>query len=181
MRNVFKDLPIVAYRRDTNLCDVLVHGKTNRTLRKVNQPCQDGCDMCALIAVAAIQDSMGQKTFDVIKNVNCQQRNVVYAINCARCGVVVYVGETERQLQERMKEHLRDVRLEKDKPINGHFSASNHSCADLRFSILQKMYTTDRIERQINESAWIYRLKTARPLGCNVKDARYHLVHTDVG
>ena len=67
--------------------------------------------------------------------VNCRLQNVVFAISCSRCDVVVYVGETERPVQDRMREDLRDVRLQTDKPIMSHFR-DTHNDGDLRFSVL---------------------------------------------
>ena len=170
LQSVFKNPPMVAYRRDRNLCDTLVHGKTNKLVRKDVASCKQGCNLCDIITTDGIKDSSCQQTFTTPTDVNCLQRNVVYAISCRKCSLVVYVGETERQIRERMTEHLRDVRLAKDKPINVHFSRSDHSCNDMMFTILEKMYGADRIERQMHESAWIKKLKTARPFGCNVKD-----------
>ena len=79
-----------------------------------------------------------------------------------------------------MKEHLRDVRLGNDKPINRHFAQADHSFNDLRFTVLKKMYSAERIERQMHESAWIQKLQTIRPAGCNVKDTRCNLTLIDV-
>ena len=45
---------------------------------------------------------------------------------------LVYVGETERQIRERMTEHVRDARLMKDKIINGRFG-QNHYAAVRNF------------------------------------------------
>ena len=181
MKEVFDEPPIVAFRRDKNLCDTLVHGKTNKAIKVVGtSACKANCELCGMISDHPIMDTMFQTSFNVVCDVHCELRNVVYAISCKRCNSVVYVGETERQLKERMKEHLRDVRLDKDKPINEHFSRSGHSHTDLQFSVLKKMYSADRIERRLNESAWIQDLKTLRPFGCNVKDARIHLTSFDV-
>ena len=136
--------------------------------------------MSLFITSDPVKDMTGQEEFVVPTKVNCTQRNVVYGISCAKCDKIVYVGETERQLRERMKEHLRDVRQKSEKPINAHFSLTGHSEADLRFTTLKQMYTAERIERQVNETAWIHTLQTIRPLGCNVKDARYNMTLNDV-
>ena len=56
---------------------------------------------------------------------------MVYGIICLRCASTAYVGETERELGEKMIEHLRDVRLGKDNPINSHFGEKEHSQEDL--------------------------------------------------
>ena len=68
-----------------------------------------------------------------------------------------------------MIKHLRDIRLMKDKPINGHLG-QNHSADMLRFAILESLYAASHTERLIRESVWIKRLKTVKPYGCNVKD-----------
>ena len=60
---------------------------------------------------------------------------------------MVYVGEAERQLNERMTEHLRDIKLQRDKPINGHFSKKDHSEEDAVFSILQQIKSGCKTER----------------------------------
>ena len=52
----------------------------------------------------------------------------------------LYVGETERELRERMSEHLRDIRLRKDKPLSFHFRAKNHTHNDVAFAILEKTF-----------------------------------------
>ena len=48
----------------------------------------------------------------------------------------MYVGETERSLKERFKEHLRDVRNRADKPINRHFK--DHPATILSYVFLDK-------------------------------------------
>jgi len=175
MQEIFKDPPIVAFRRDRNLCDSLVHGKTNKIVNTGIGICDETCGMCEIVEQKPVKDTLGQSFHDVPLGVSCKVKNVVYAILCKRCSTVVYVGETERQLHERMKEHLRDVRLGKDKPINSHFFKQNHSSTDLIFTVLKKMFHAERVERQLHESVWIKKLQTAQPFGCNVKDPQFQL------
>ena len=118
-----------------------------------------------------IKDTLSLKTH---QPENCLLQNVVYAISCSRCEFVVYVGETERQVQDRLKVHLRDVRLRKYKPIMAHFG-DNHDERDLQFSVLKKLYKANYTERLLREAVWIKKLKTGRPQGCNVKDVNLPL------
>ena len=122
MRQVFQELPIVAFRRDRNLSDTLVHSKTNRAIRNDQDNCKSNCEMCEIISASQIVGCNSGRTYSVPSNVNCKEKNVVYAISCRLCESVVYVGETETQLHERMREHIRDVRLKRDEPRNYHFS-----------------------------------------------------------
>lgn len=174
MERVFSNPPLVAYRRDNNLSDTLVHGKTNRLMNRHSDTCEDGCLYCGILLRTDIQDTPGQATYQTEVKVNCRLQNVVYAIRCSRCEIAVYVGETERRIQDRMKEHLRDVRLQKEKPIMCHFR-DTHRAEDLRFSVLAKLYSGNHTERVLRETVWIKRLKTQRPHGCNVKDVNLPL------
>ena len=69
-------------------------------------PTEQVCDNC--------EDYRKSKKFRKLnlirKEVNCQTTNVVYGIKCRKCNKIVYVGETERTVAERIKEHLADVR-----------------------------------------------------------------------
>ena len=93
-----------------------------------------------------LQDIDLQRTYQVVSGACCRQKNVVYAIACDRCRRVVNVGETQRQIRERMIEHLREVRLMKDKPISDHFG-QNHSANMLRFAVLESLYGASITER----------------------------------
>ena len=44
MARAFQQPPIVAYRRDKNLADTLVHGKTNKVLKQTDNTCS--CRVC---------------------------------------------------------------------------------------------------------------------------------------
>ena len=94
-----------------------------------------------------------------------------------RCDSIVYVGETERELQERMWEHLRDVCLRKAKPINSHFGKKGQGPEELAFTVLEKVFGGERMERQLREAQRIKRLATTRPDGCNVKDVHIPAVY----
>lgn len=43
------------------------------------------------------------QSYKAVKKVNCCEKNVVYAISFMKCDQVVYGGETERAMGERMK------------------------------------------------------------------------------
>ena len=129
----------MAYRRDANLCDALVHSKTNRTIQTNERSCPEECEYCKIISCGPIQDTNKCDSYNTQKDVNCGTRNVVYGIICTRCDVVAYVGETGRQLKERMTEHLRSIRLRHDVPIAAHFD-SLHSHTDLQFQVLERLF-----------------------------------------
>lgn len=165
MVQVFQTPPLVAYRRDKNLCDVLVHGKTNKALKRAENTCS--CRVCKALHREDISSSIKDVSYKTVVTASCSDRNVVYALICSRCNKTVYVGETERSLKERTEEHLRDVRQQADKPIMRHFEG--HSEEHVRVAVVQKVFQEGRIYRQLAEEQWIMRLKTKVPQGCNIK------------
>ena len=137
---------MIAFRRDKNLCDTLVHGKTNAALKSACTVCKIDCAHCELLSRDVVRDTCNSQSFQTAQDVTCRIRNVVYAIICTRCQATVYVGETEQELRERMSEHLRDihVRLRKYKPINFQFRAKDHTLNEVAFAILEKTFGTER-------------------------------------
>jgi hypothetical protein len=115
---------LLAFRRNRNLCDVLVHTKTNKSL-----VCTPECDcyICRIISREAVSNTAGIKSHSVLPDVNCETRNVVYVLLCLRCQCTVYVGETERAIKERTNEYTDPA---------GHFA--NHTEDDLLVGILNK-------------------------------------------
>ncbi|KAH3725547.1 hypothetical protein DPMN_051392 [Dreissena polymorpha] len=166
MREIFSEPPLVAHHRNRNLCDTLVHNKTSKATFITNT-CKENCTYCNKLTTSDIQDTDGKITYNTCHNVTCHTRNVVYGIGCNRCKCG---GETERQIRERMIEHIRDVRLHKQKPITTHF-ASSHCDDNMYFSVLEKLNIAGRQESVIREALWIKRLKTMKTFGCNVKDS----------
>ena len=112
----------MAFRRDKNLCDTLVHGKKSVALWSTNTRCKTHCENCSLLSGDEISDISCQVTYSPVQDITCHICNVVYAIICTKCQSTVYVRETERELREQMTEHLR-----KDKPINFHFGEKGHT------------------------------------------------------
>ena len=74
---------------------------------------------------------------------------MLYTIRCSLYDVAVYVKER--------KAHLRDVRLQKDKPIMCHFQ-DRHCERDLRFSMLAKLFNGSHMEGLLRETMKTQRL-----------------------
>ena len=160
---------MMAYRRDTNLCDTLVHGKTNKTVNSIADACESGYTYCTILLRTSIQDALRTADHRPEVKVNCRLQKVVYAISCSRCDVGGLCRRDGETSPGQMREHLRDVRLQRDKSIMSHFRTI-HDDGDLRFSVLEKLYNASHTERLLREAMWIKRLKTGRPHGCNVKN-----------
>ena len=82
---------------------------------------------------------------DKIKN--DEKAGVVYHIKCGDCDVT-YVGETERRLNKRIKEHHRD-----SSPVGHHLNYRKHSISEQNISVLHQ--ESDWFKRGVAEAIHI--------------------------
>ena len=120
---IFDQPPLIAYKRDTNIRDMLVRSKLRQPATRPpgTTPCNTPrCRTCPFICTATkIQGPKSQ--MNITKQLNCLTYNIVYVIHCTKC-VKLYIGETGRKLDTRFKEHLADIKHYRDKPVANHFN-----------------------------------------------------------
>jgi len=173
MKEVFSEPPLVAFRRDCNLQDILVHKKHNRMFfRKPNMSGPCGAQRCAIcpymMKAEYFTDPSGRK-YSVRNNVDCKSSNVVYAVNCRRCRRFVYVGETGGTLYQRHLLNLSRIRTQHSDPVAEHFYTDGHSMDDFQIMGLEKLSGSDEY-RKTMEQLWKSKLRTYRPYGINVQE-----------
>jgi hypothetical protein len=64
-------------------------------------------------------------------NTSCSSKSVIYIINCKRCINTYYVGETDRSVSIRIREHLRDINnfipyIQYNSVVSNHFNLLGH-------------------------------------------------------
>ena len=121
MKELFNERPMLAYRRDKNSCDMLVHKKTAKLVCLPKSRCE--CKVCQALHEGEVFDVAGKQRYKPVQDPACSLQNVVYALVllCRQCEKTIYVGETGRSVTERISEHLRDVKNQAEKPIMRHF------------------------------------------------------------
>ena len=106
------------------------------------------------------------------ENLSCKSYNVVYAIECALCGLI-YVGETKGELRKRMNGHRSSINTRGNQLLHKHFNLPEHSVLSMKVRILEKIYHPTNSPglstpfRRKREEHWIRQLGTAAPYGCN--------------
>ena len=110
----------------------------------------DNCGICAITTDAEIPEIK-----KIQKEVNCKTTNVVYGIKCQKCDKIVYVGETERTVAERIKEHLADVRHKREKAVSFHFNSADHEITDFNLVIIEQCREKSTFYRKAREVHWI--------------------------
>ena len=163
MQKVFAKPPLLAFRRDINICDTLVNGTTNCALINI------GRKTLCLWVLQQIGEEWNPRHYRCLI-LSCTRRGGLQhaeRLLCSACGMTVYVGETERSIKERFMEHLCDVRNREDEPINRHFK--DHPATDVQIAVLAKMVDGSKVCRLLHEGKWIKLLNTKFPDGFDVK------------
>ena len=90
---IYPELPLVAYRRDRNLPDYLVH-----SAERIDSTAgtfafrHPRCLTCRHTTSQPFLQS-SKRLYTIHDHFSCQSENVVYSIICRRCGCL-YIGET---------------------------------------------------------------------------------------
>ena len=126
---MFSQPLLISYKRDKNLSNFLVKS----TLKSDHQPgtfkcARVRCRTCPFISNAN-KISGPKRTVAITDHFSCISTNLINCITFTLCKKI-YIGETDRRLGDRFREHLRDVEInDKDasKPVARHFNLPNHS------------------------------------------------------
>ena len=176
MRKVSPKPPIVGERKCPNLRTLLM---PSRLPEETQQDVPGGCKKCTnkcvickehLVETDSFASVNTGRTYYISQPCTCQSTNLVYLIDCSRCGSVQYVGETGRTLQARFYGHRTDIRNKKDTLVAKHFNSANHTLADLRCLVIELSHSERPEVRKEREKFWRHRLKTNFPDGLNVFD-----------
>ena len=146
LKEVFKEPPLTAYRRQLNLRNHLIRAKVPQKEKKHPKRIINGMSKCGAQCTACPYVKEGKKiringqTWNINRQVNCNSYNLVYAIYCIKekCRQV-YIGETKRMLKSRVADHRGYVTNKVTSQATGeHFNLPGHSLADLRVSVVEQ-------------------------------------------
>ena len=166
LKEVFKEPPLIAYKRNQNLKELLVRAKlnTNNGRQKRKLKGMKKCGKC--IACSFVKEGRSIKskdtTWTINREYNCKTANVIYMLECDKhnCNQR-YVGETERELKERMKEHIGYAKNNVITNATGeHFNMPGHSYQNMKFTVIEKVKHRDTIYRQEREKYHIMKFNT---------------------
>jgi len=168
-RRIFPEPPLVSYRRERNLRDILVHSAdassspTDAGSLPCGRPRRQTCKY--INPQMSLQGP--ESTHNIRDHFTCQSENVVYCISCRLCNCL-YIGETRRRLRERFSEHLRSIRNHsRGFPVAEHFNSASHSLDDIMVCGL-KQCSRSNVSRKQHEMKLISKLGTLRPNGLNI-------------
>ena len=180
---LFKEKPIIGFRKLPNLRDKLTNAKCIYPEPKVEKPPIPKIELCKKFLTCKYCAKFKYRTHTSNYNhtqewkcdipqrsrVTCKINNVVYGIICRACKKE-YVGETLRNVQRRMYEHILSVEKPapyRDTPVSRHFQRPNHSSKDMEFHIIEWCKDKPTSYRKDRESFWIWKKKTIQKFGIN--------------
>ena len=147
LKNVFKEPPLVAFKKQKNLKDLLIRAKvpgpikerSKKKLKGMFKCNQEKCTSCPYIKEGKTIKINKTTTWQHNKKFTCNTSNVVYLIECKKetCQKR-YIGQTGRPLRSRLADHCGYVVNEHDNIATGaHFTSLGHSLSDLTITILE--------------------------------------------
>ena len=164
---VFKDPPLIAYKRQRNIGDFLIRAKVPPipNLRPIrDQKGMKKCGKCIICPFVLEGKHIKEDTFKwiITYKADCNTENIVYQIQCnkEKCKLK-YIGETKHSIKNRMSDHIGYVRTKKlDKATGGHFNQPGHSISNMKVTMLEKMKTPDILYRKEREKVLIRKFNT---------------------
>ena len=175
-RNVFPAVPIIGFRRDKSLQDMLVRAK----LPERNIQCgRSGrfhgkrCGVCNFIQdTSSFYDNDLRNKYTIKGGrLNCNSRNVVYLDQCIICNMQ-YVGSSTTKFRFRFNNYRcchRKYSLNQSvaqASFHAHFSQPDRNgMDDWSFILIDSASGEDSVRRE--ESFWQFKLNTLFPTGLN--------------
>ena len=166
LKEVFPEPPMVAYKRQKNLKDLLIKAKvaTEQTREQRSQLGMKKCGNCKVCPYINEQKniSCNKRSWKINTKLNCQSENVIYIIECNKENCKeAYIGETSRSFEERVSEHLGYAKTKDLKKITGaHFNSPGHTMANMKFFIIEKVKKKDQLYRKEREKFHIIKFNT---------------------
>ena len=163
---------LMAFKRPPNLRDTLVHSRFSQNdippapgTWKCNKK---KCHSCPhILEQPNFTNTDGSVTHSTMNHITCTTSHVIYLITCHRCHKK-YVGQTSKNLNIRMYQHLYNIKNFHETPVAKHFNSQNHRH---RHFLVQAICQAPRnnTARLSLEKAWIKIISTYQPWGMNIK------------
>ena len=176
MKDLFKEKPIVAFRRPRNLKDELVRSKLKRENNIVKGMYKCGksrCQICKYVDEGCTFEGCN-RMYNINFSFDCDSVGVVYQILCKTCNKR-YIGSTITSFRKRFNNHKSSMnRFQKGQRdvagahLYAHFFKSDHNgIKDFSMKIIDKTNINEPTNRK---GFWAYKLDTFIPQGLNVRD-----------
>ena len=165
----FRYPPIIAFRRQKNLKDLLVWATLTSTRSELRGNYQCGVSRCKTCPILRAMDEFFShttgKSYNVKFHASCKSSNIVYLITCRRCGLQ-YMGETSQPLNVGINCYRSDITHQRTdvSPVAKHFNRGAHSISVM---VIELSISSDPCLWKVKEGRWIRTLETSFPSEMN--------------
>ena len=169
---VFKDVPIIGFRRVKSLKNILVRAKIPQIKKKGwCSPCKRcRCENCKYIVPTRKFTSFNTKRANDIRpeNLSCKSKNVVYLVSCKTCHNQ-YTGRSE-EFRARFNNYscvhhnyCKNIKV-KQESFHTYFADGIHSGkGDWEVRLIDQSFSTEDLRKR--ESFWQHELDIFQPNG----------------
>ena len=186
--DAFAEKPVVAFRRNRNLREILgqVHVSRGRKLiKKPRSKRHTGSTACLsttknlcckhLVSTKTFSSDTTGEVLEILHSLNCKSKNIIYLGHCALCRNTQYVGKSEPPAHLRINTHRQGVKDPNGGAFDQHFNLPGHNFNDhAKFTIIEQIRNhhenskaENRRQLEAREDFWMLRLKTLKPSGLN--------------
>jgi len=153
--------PLILFKRDKNIGNFLDRSVFQTSEQPGTFKCARArCKTCPFIR--KVEKISGPKrSIKITDHFTCTSANVIYCITCNFCKQL-YIGETERRLGDRFREHLRDVKKDDQ---NAHLNRSRGTLISL--IILNNIWQSVAFPFIKEVRKFIFQIGTLNPNGIN--------------
>ena len=183
----FKVKPMVAFRRNKNLREILgqTHLTNNKKILEHNKRKTGSCQACLnhgnnkccnhITSTKTFKSEKTGEVFNIQHNLNCRSRNVIYLGSCTLCKYSQYIGKSEPSVNLRINTHRYDVNSPNGGRFDKHFNLPGHNYdKHARYIIIEQVRTPSSMNTtalrkllEDREDFWMKRLNTIYPNGLN--------------
>lgn len=176
---VFKEVPMIGFRRAKSLKDILVRAKlpqSDKTNTGRSLKCGSSrCKVCDFIKETAdFKSTNNNNVYKIMSEMDCNSKNVIYLNTCKTCQLQ-YVGSTTTKFRIRFNNYKsgykRFLSGKTDIPqamFFKHFKENKHNgIEDWEIRLIEKCENLIKLRKR--ESFWQFKLNTFSPAGLNEK------------
>ena len=189
-RRKFEEKPLICYRRNKNLREILGQTRISRNRVVTGKPgkpgVSGGCSPCRsrpdtkccqhVVQTKFFTDKTKKHRFEIRQKTGCKSKDAIYLAWCDKCNDRQYIGKVEAQkAHKRLNKHRNDSKKVGTISIDQHFREENHSFEDFRLIIIEEITDQNMTREQVRhtlltrEDFWIKKLQTLEPNGFNDK------------
>ena len=120
LAEIFQNPPILAFRRNKNLRDIIGTKliKNGKVKWKFTNKIQGKCTPCLasnrtlcckqIVHTATFRSNQTNTIFQIYDNLNYKCEHIIYSLECTKCKIQ-YVGKVETEFNIRLNNHQKDV------------------------------------------------------------------------